>query len=102
MRVIRMAVLIAMVAGPAAFQPVLSQGLAPTSSGDGTATPGFRLNETKEYTDDEKARMKANEDAAKAARAALPNAKVSNDPWAGARAAETPPAKPKVVKPKPQ
>ena len=63
--------------------------------------PGFKLNETREYTDDEKARMKANEDAAKAARSTLPNAKASSDPWAGARAAETPvKVTPKAVKPK--
>ena len=63
-----------------------------------TMMPGFRLGEGKEYTDEEKARMKANEDAAKAARSTLPNAKASSDPWAGARAAETP--APKAVKPK--
>lgn len=74
--------------------PAFSQGLAPTGQ---SMTPGFRLNEGKEYTDDEKARMKANEDAAKAARAKLPDAKANSDPWAGARAAETPT---KVAKPK--
>ena len=75
--------------------PAYSQGLAPTEQ---SMKPGFRLNEGKEYTDDEKARMKANEDAAKAARAKLPDAKANSDPWAGARAAETP--APKAVKPK--
>ena len=78
--------------------PAFSQGLAPTGGGSSGVMPGFRLNEGKEYTDEEKARMKANEDAAKAARSTLPNAKANTDPWAGARAAETP--APKAVKPK--
>ncbi|MCX7307832.1 MAG: hypothetical protein NTZ72_07730 [Afipia sp.] len=65
-----------------------------------SSAPGFRLNEGKTYTDEEKARMKANEDAAKAARSTLPDAKVSSDPWAGARAAEAPVKSPKAVKPK--
>lgn len=75
--------------------PAFSQGMAPTG---GSMMPGFRLNEGKEYTEEEKARMKANEEAAKAARSTLPNAKANTDPWAGARAAETP--APKAVKPK--
>jgi hypothetical protein len=75
--------------------PAFSQGMAPTGQ---SMTPGFRLNEGKEYTEEEKARMKANEDAAKAARAKLPDAKANSDPWAGARASETP--APKAVKPK--
>lgn len=77
--------------------PALSQGMAPTGT---SMMPGFRLNESKEYTEEEKARMKANEEAAKAARSTLPNAKANTDPWAGARAAETPapkPAKPKAA-----
>jgi len=52
-------------------------------------TPGFRLNETKEVTDDEKAKYKANEDAARAARAKIPDVK-QDDPWAGARNANAP------------
>lgn len=92
MRILTVACLIGLMAGPA-----FAQGMAPT--GDGGMTPGFRLNEGKEYTDEEKARMKANEDAAKAARSTLPNAKASSDPWAAARGAETAP-KPKAVKPK--
>lgn len=70
--------------------PAFSQGMAPTGT---NMTPGFRLGEGKEYTEEEKARMKANEDAAKAARSKLPDAKASSDPWAGARAAETTAAK---------
>lgn len=93
MRVLRVAVLIGLMTGPG-----FAQGMAPTSNNGGIA-PGFRLNEGKEYTDDEKARMKANEDAAKAARATLPNAKANADPWAAARDAEAAP-KPKAVKPK--
>ena len=78
--------------------PAFAQGMAPTGQ---SMTPGFRLGEGKEYTDEEKARMKANEDAAKAARSTLPNAKANADPWAGARAAEAPvKAAPKAVKPK--
>ena len=86
MRVIHAVALLGVLTGPA-----FAQSMVP--SGDGNFTPGFRLNEGKDYTDDEKARMKANEDAAKAARAKLPDAKVSSDPWASARAAETAPAK---------
>jgi hypothetical protein len=48
-------------------------------------TPGFRLNEGKEYTDEEIARNKKNEDDAKAARAKIPDGKVSSDPWATVR-----------------
>lgn len=58
--------------------------------------PGFRLNETKELSDDEIARNKANEEAAKAARAKLPDAKPNADPWASVRsepAAKAPKAK---------
>ena len=84
----QVALLLVLMTGPAFSQ-------APTSSPN--LMPGFRLNEGKEYTDDEKARMKANEDAAKAARAKLPDAKPNADPWANARAAETPA---KAVKPK--
>lgn len=59
--------------------------------------PGFKLNDSKEYTEEEKEKMKANEEAAKAARAKMPDAKVSSDPWANARSAETPaPKKPKT------
>ena len=75
----------------------MAQGMAPT--GGTNFTPGFRLNEGKDYTDEEKEKMKANEEAAKAARAKLPDPKVSSDPWAGARAAETQ-SKPAPKKPK--
>lgn len=91
MRVFQAVAVMSLLAGPA-----FAQSMAPT--GD-SMVPGFRLNEGKQYTDEEKARMKANEDAAKAARASVPDAKVSSDPWAGARAAETQ-AKPAPKKPK--
>ncbi len=59
--------------------------------------PGFRLNEDKQLSEDEIARNKANEDAAKAARSKIPDAKVSSDPWASVRttepAAKTPKSK---------
>jgi hypothetical protein len=61
-------------------------------------TPGFRLNETKELSEDEIARNKANEAAAKAARDKIPDAKPNADPWASVRsepAAKT--AKPKAA-----
>ncbi len=60
--------------------------------------PSFSIPDTtRQYTDEEKERMKANEEAAKAARAKLPDQKVSSDPWAAARSAETPaPKKPKA------
>lgn len=89
MRVFQVVALLCLMTAPA-----FSQGMAPTGQ---SMTPGFRLNEGKEYTDEEKARMKANEDAAKAARSKLPDSKASSDPWAGARAAETPA---KAVKPR--
>lgn len=59
-------------------------------------TPGFKLNDTKQLSEEEIARNKANEDAAKAARAKIPDAKVSSDPWATVRtepAPKTPKAK---------
>lgn len=92
MRVLKVACFIALVSSP-----VFAQGMVPSSSG--SVSPSFRLNEGKEYSDEEKARMKANEDAARAARSALPDSKGNSDPWAGARAAETAP-KPKAAKPK--
>ncbi len=58
--------------------------------------PGFKFNDTKELSEDEIARNKANEDAAKAARSKIPDAKVNSDPWASVRtepAAKTPKAK---------
>ncbi len=91
MQVFRITLLVALVA--------VTAYLRTTVAADAQITPGFKLNEGKQYTDEEKARMKANEDAARAARATLPDAKATSDPWAGARAAETP-AKPKTVKPK--
>lgn len=63
--------------------------------------PGFKLNDSKEYTEEEKAKLKANEDAAKAARSKIPDAKVSNDPWATVRpepAAKTAKAKSTTAK----
>jgi hypothetical protein len=73
MRVFRVAMLIGLtmvpVTGPAFAQMM----------------PGFKLNEGKEYTEEEKARAKANEDAARAARSKIPDAKTSNDPWATVR-----------------
>jgi hypothetical protein len=76
MRVFRVAVLLGVMAVPAA----------------GTAyaqmTPGFRLNDEKTLTEEEKARAKANEDAAKAARSKIPDAKPNADPWASVRGNE--------------
>lgn len=74
MRVLRTAMLIGLTMVSVSV-PAFAQNL----------TPGFRLNESKEYTEEEKAKIKANEDAAKAARAKIPDAKVSNDPWATVR-----------------
>jgi len=72
MRFFRVAVLIGLMTGPVYAQ----------------MTPGFRLNEEKTLTEDEIARNKANEDAAKAARAKIPDGKVSSDPWATVRTTE--------------
>ncbi len=86
MRVFRVAMLIGMMTVPVS-------GAAWAQS----FTPGFHLNEGKQLTEDEIARNKANEDAAKAARAKIPDAKVSSDPWATVRtepaAAKAPKAK---------
>lgn len=86
MQVFRIAMLIGLLTVPAAA-PVFAQSL----------TPGFRLNEGKELSEGEKERNKANEDAAKAARAKIPDAKPSSDPWATVR---TEPAAQKTTKPK--
>jgi len=84
MRVFRVAVAIGLLTIPVSI-PAFAQ-----------MTPGFKLNDTKELSDDEIARNKANEDAAKAARAKIPDAKPNADPWASVRsepAAKTPKAK---------
>lgn len=73
MRVFRVATLIALTMVPASV-PAFAQLM-----------PGFKLNESKELSEDEKARNKANEDAAKAARSKIPDAKASSDPWASVR-----------------
>jgi hypothetical protein len=70
---------------------------ADSNTSGGSLTPGFKLNDGREYTQEEKERMKANEDAAKAARAKIPDAKANSDPWASARTADAPAPK---VKPK--
>lgn len=93
MRVFRAAVLAGLMAIPAAMSvsmPASAQNMM----------PGFRLNESKEVTPEEAARIKAIEDAAKAARATIPNAKVSSDPWATVRT--EPAAKPAKKKATPQ
>ena len=72
MRVVRVAILIGLMTVPAYAQMM----------------PGFRLNEEKTLTDDEIARNKANEEAAKAAQSTIPNGKVSSDPWATVRTTE--------------
>lgn len=73
MRVFRVAMLIGLTMVPVAV-PAYAQMM-----------PGFKLGEGKELSEDEKARAKANEDAAKAARSKIPDAKASNDPWATVR-----------------
>lgn len=73
MRVFRAAMLIGLAMAPVSG-PAFAQ-----------FTPGFKLNETRELSEDEKARNKANEDAAKAARSKIPDAKPSSDPWAAVR-----------------
>lgn len=74
MRVFRVAMLIGLTMVPVSV-PAFAQGLM----------PGFKLGEGKELSEEEKARNKANEDAARAARAKIPDAKTSNDPWATVR-----------------
>jgi hypothetical protein len=58
-------------------------------------TPGLSLGGDKEVSEEDKARAKAREDAARAASARIPvQQKASNDPWAGARDVTPPPAAP--------
>lgn len=89
MRVFRVAVLIGLMAVPAAMTvslPSFAQSL----------TPGFKLGEEKQLSEEEIERNRANEAAAKAARAKIPDAKPNADPWASVR---TDPAA-KAAKPK--
>jgi hypothetical protein len=84
MRVFRVAMLVGVMTVPVSL-PAFAQMM-----------PGFKLNEGKQLTEEEIARNKANEDAARAARAKIPDAKVSSDPWATVRtepAAKAPKAK---------
>ncbi len=76
MRAVRIAVLIGLMTVPAA---AYAQSMM----------PGFRLNEEKQLTEEEIARNKANEEAAKAARSTIPDGKASSDPWATVRTTET-------------
>ncbi|HEX7788966.1 MAG TPA: hypothetical protein VF467_00365 [Afipia sp.] len=78
MRVVRCAMLVAVLTFPAAI-PASAQFV-----------PGFKLGEERPLTEDEIARNKANEDAAKAARAKIPDAKPSSDPWASVRTEPAP------------
>lgn len=79
MRMFRVAMLVGLTMVPAAA-PAFAQSMM----------PGFRLGEGKEYSEEEKAKIKANEDAARAARSEIPDAKVSNDPWAAVRSEPAP------------
>jgi len=74
MRVVRIAVLIGLMTVPTAYAQSMM--------------PGFRLNEEKQLTEEEIARNKANEEAAKAARSTIPDGKASSDPWATVRTTE--------------
>ena len=80
MRVFRVAVLVGAMTVPVSL-PAFAQMM-----------PGFKLNEGKQLSEEEIARNKANEDAAKAARAKIPDAKVSSDPWATVRTEPAPKA----------
>jgi hypothetical protein len=73
MRVFRVAMMVGVMTIPVSL-PAFAQ-----------LVPGFKLNEGKQLTEEEIARNKANEDAARAARAKIPDAKVSSDPWASVR-----------------
>lgn len=79
MRVLRVVMLIGLTMAPGSV-PAFAQSMM----------PGFRLGEGKEYSEEEKAKLKANEEAAKAARSKIPDAKVSNDPWASVRSEPAP------------
>lgn len=94
MRVFRVAVLIGLMAVPAAMTVSMTFSL-PVSA---QMTPGFKLGEERQMSEEEIERNKANEAAAKAARAKIPDAKPNADPWASVRtepAAKT--AKPKAA-----
>ncbi|MBY0382441.1 MAG: hypothetical protein K2W78_11035 [Xanthobacteraceae bacterium] len=60
--------------------------------------PGIQLGGEKELSPEEKAKMEANERAARAAQSSIPTPKASNDPWASVRSTEDPPAKSKKAK----
>lgn len=58
-------------------------------------TPGISLGAEKEVSEEDKARAKAREDAARAASDRVPvQQKASSDPWAGARDVAPPPGSP--------
>ena len=58
-------------------------------------TPGLSLGADKEISEEDKARARAREEAARAASARVPiQQKWSNDPWSGARVVTPPPAAP--------
>lgn len=84
MRVFRVAMLVGAMMVPVSM-PAFAQVM-----------PGFKLNDDRPISDEEKERNKANEEAAKAARSKIPDGKVSSDPWASVRSeppAKTPKAK---------
>ena len=74
MRVFRVAMLVGVMMVPVSM-PLFAQSLM----------PGIKLNEGKQLSEEEIARNKANEDAAREARSKIPDAKVSSDPWASVR-----------------
>lgn len=73
----------------AAQAPALAQGMP---------MPGIQLGGQKEISPEEKAKMEANEQAAKAAQSSIPTPKASNDPWASVRSGDDEPSKPKKTK----
>jgi hypothetical protein len=76
---------------------VLCAGLSPARAQN--LMPGFKLGEEKEISEEEKARNKANEDAAKAASRTIAAPKAINDPWSDVRGADAS-VGPKSKKPK--
>jgi hypothetical protein len=77
---------------------VLAASMLVHASGSASAqmpTPGLSLGADKEVSEEDKARAKAREEAARAASARVPiQQKASNDPWSGARDVTPPPAAP--------
>jgi len=82
----------------AAASAVIMSGVCSPVRAQSLPVPGIQLGAEKEVSPEEKAKMEANERAARAAQSSIPTPKASNDPWATVRSSEETPAKPKKTK----